>query len=790
MMTPSTAFERLIQPPETRAQIQVVASAFLLVADRISLVLEGENSPILDDLRTILPDIIELCHDIIDDTYVDEFWHPTSDERPKITPYPVYAALLKIGEQGALGSEQVSILAHVFIATWAGVPEAPDGKAPLSNLRHVFLEFRRAHLWKDGLESVDTSEPIKAYTTLDQLEQRLKGRGDQRAEHLSPIRRLLGLSLQEESFIERRTRAEREDATETGESENPPDSDFEMERIQIDAQESDEADSVAMIECFIFPARTIGDREELFQTAERDALPSDDLVHRPIVATSRGSSKHRAHWGGSNGVARDRAKSDQIRRGNQNLTNRYERLTEFELYIFWKGVTEPVDADVSACLALMLVLLTGRDLELVLETQLKSKLGDLPERGEGGRLYICYETALWQSAAPQPVRKGQIEAELRYQLIQTVQSIRMPVVAPLWHMLERHVGKFPLAWRGALFKKHERESVAERARELLVRIKKESDMRLTEKRLQKTLFRRLADGAGDMVEAILIAGNQEDIGRHNGIHYYCAYESDLQEVYVKAISRLFPAFRDELIPAAETQSDRRVGSPYCLKPNALRGLAADLKTSFETALRQPIDKSTLPDIHNAYTLYTVLFLFFSTGYRSVTAPLSRITDVDFNRQFLVISDKDSDDWSHSRIVPLTENFLSHWTHYLRHRRHVERMVETYLGTTDSSHVFFFLSTPDKRMAMPIIVMPTEIKAQLSPFLRFPLNIGRHFLRSELLYRRVPASLVDAFMGHWVAGREPMGRFSTLSPIEYREILLPVLEEIQMELCWTPVRGLG
>ncbi len=94
------------------------------------------------------------------------------------------------------------------------------------------------------------------------------------------------------------------------------------------------------------------------------------------------------------------------------------------------------------------------------------------------------------------------------------------------------------------------------------------------------------------------------------------------------------------------------------------------------------------------------------------------------------------------------------------------------------------------MAKPIAVTPDQIDEHLSSFSSLPLNIGRHLLRSELIHRRVPVALVDALLGHWVAGREPMGRFSTLSPIEYKKILVPVLEEIQTELGWTPLRGMG
>jgi len=363
-MTPSAALERLIQPPENLAYIQVVAKAFLPIAERISSLIEREQNQPLADLHETLPGVLDFCRGIVD----DEAWRPASKEhRPKLTPHPVYGALLKIGEQNSLSREQVSILAHVFIAIWVGVSEAPDGKVPMSNLRHVFLEFRRPHLWVEGLESVDTSEADTTYTTLDELEQELKSQADQRVRHISPIRRLLGLSLQKESLIERDKESENEDAKDGDESETPTGDDSETKRILID---SEEAGSSTMMEVLVSPVRTTGDREKLFTTAERNALPAEDLVQRPVFATSPGPSKHRKQWTGANGVGREHAKSDQLRRSNQTLPNRWERPTEYELYVYWNSVTEPVDADLSAAVALLLVLLTGRKLELVLETQL------------------------------------------------------------------------------------------------------------------------------------------------------------------------------------------------------------------------------------------------------------------------------------------------------------------------------------------------------------------------------------------------------------------------------------
>jgi len=88
-----------------------------------------------------------------------------------------------------------------------------------------------------------------------------------------------------------------------------------------------------------------------------------------------------------------------------------------------------------------------------------------------------------------------------------------------------------------------------------------------------------------------------------------------------ALSRLLPEFQADLVPTVtltqSKQTQRRIGSPYCPKLETIRRLSDELKSRFEIEMRQPIGKLTLPYIHNAYTLYTVL------GFYPVTADIPK-----------------------------------------------------------------------------------------------------------------------------------------------------------------------
>jgi len=63
------------------------------------------------------------------------------------------------------------------------------------------------------------------------------------------------------------------------------------------------------------------------------------------------------------------------------------------------------------------------------------------------------------------------------------------------------------------------------------------------------------------------------------------------------------------------------------------------------------------------------------------------------------------------------------------------------------------------------------------------------LRTRLREKGVSGEIVDAFMGHWEHGQEPFGRYSSLSPTDYRRMLESPLQELLQEAGWEVVEGL-
>jgi len=796
-MTAPNTLAHVVPHPADCQQIPDVMCAFIAVLESVAPIMNGadlgEPGPSVQ-----LAELVDLCGEIKKQSeQIDAVWRmqPKVHTRVK-TEYPAYAALLEIGEKQSLSTMQNVLLAHVFIAIWRGVAGGDGKPIPHSNLQHVFLEFRRPHLWCKGLIDIDASAPAQCYESLQCLEKMAKEARDPIAKHIAPIRILLGFSLGKEFPRERGQDSGAGELEKSEQTDGGHDREAAGARcartFTVEITTDDETGHGEIILAHSVPRPSDGDDlENTIRNAERHALPAVDAIENVIYATALTRPKSQKVHGEKYRTAQDRGVSNQYRRKNQTLPNQWNRLTEYELYVLWDAISNPSEHDFLAALVILLVLLTGRSIDIVLDIQLKWRAVDLPETTESGRVYLCHEIAVWQGLVPQPGRIRQIEPELERQLVQTMSGIRLPIVKTLLDTLTKYLGTDAKAWRGSLFQSIERAALKAQTSALLKKIKKDTGARLTMERVARALFNKIVDCGGDLVEAVYISGRLPTSGQHNGIYYQCAYEADLQEVYLTALSKLFPEFKDSVKPAKELDdTNRRIGSPYCPTAGRLKQLVQDLKQNFDEVSRQPIVKTTLAQIHNAYSLYTVFLLFYATGYRSVLAPLSRITDVDLGLRYMMIADKTGDNYSHARLIPLPEVFVAHWEHYLNHRKRMVDLMGVYCDLRDPGHTLFFISTPEKRKPRTLPLTSETISKHALAIYDAPLNLSRHYLRSEFGHRRLSGSTIDAFMGHWVPGKEPMARFSSLSPVAFRNAVIPALDEMLAEMGWVAMRGVS
>ena len=173
-----------------------------------------------------------------------------------------------------------------------------------------------------------------------------------------------------------------------------------------------------------------------------------------------------------------------------------------------------------------------------------------------------------------------------------------------------------------------------------------------------------------------------------------------------------------------------------------------------------------------------------------------MSEADLETGFIVISDKDDNVNSNSRIIWLAPPLRRQIKLYLLHLEKLSQSVSGHptiaanlddvLGSKKPENPLLFLLSETFQW---VSVTPAKLRA-LTPEFPLPVNINRHYLRSILRDKDCPAEYVDAFMGHWQRGQEPFGQFSTLSPEEVFSAIAPVFDELRREAGWTVQSGLA
>ena len=327
--------------------------------------------------------------------------------------------------------------------------------------------------------------------------------------------------------------------------------------------------------------------------------------------------------------------------------------------------------------------------------------------------------------------------------------------------------------------------------------------RLTVGRLSSFMFEAIAGAANsEVTTGMLITGKACFVGA-TPIYYTATDSERLHSLYQKTCLHIAKNTQFEF------QSEKR--SPLCLKPfypdkrmhgARLRPTKSEVSALCEK-LKQDVLRAGKEDViarHNAMSIYTAAFIHFSTGYRAVGDPSFKLDEVDFMEGFAVVSDKDSDDKYHSRLVWIPEGCLEQIKVY-RSQLHklleyasvclpavYQKLSEELLGAIEKDNK----DNKDKKSLPGFFLIVDENITTLTPKLYetffpseypFPANAHRHFIRSNLLEMGCPGDVINAFMGHWERGQEPWAKFSSMSPIDYKVTLAKHITKLLGDCGW-------
>ncbi|MFD1789228.1 hypothetical protein ACFSC3_16855 [Sphingomonas floccifaciens] len=292
----------------------------------------------------------------------------------------------------------------------------------------------------------------------------------------------------------------------------------------------------------------------------------------------------------------------------------------------------------------------------------------------------------------------------------------------------------------------------------------------------KWLFHRLATMQdGDIALAALVTGHVP-ITAATVVQYTMIDGADVPIRLARALEGF-----DTVEDIAGVEGPLPLGSRNAPTLNDVRAIVARLTRPLCRDRRGR--RSAISDTHNAITLYTALFGLFATGGRPIEPFILDPDRIDPATGFLIVDDKPTMDNFKTRLVWASDAYRRQLSLY---RRHLTMLMERRPDLAGAATRSPFLLNAQGQ-AIPLT--RHAIRAALAgPDWPYPLNAGRHFLRSALV-GRLGSETLHAFLGHWHLGTEPWGAKAGLDPLTYRAELAIILPPLLADAGFVPMPGL-
>jgi len=310
--------------------------------------------------------------------------------------------------------------------------------------------------------------------------------------------------------------------------------------------------------------------------------------------------------------------------------------------------------------------------------------------------------------------------------------------------------------------------------------------RLTLNRIAEFLPRMVADLVDDHAEGALFSDATDSTGSAARLYYYAPRLSrlvaDYKLVWDSVVRGGELKWSWENLPSS--LENECVGSAGCPHDEAIRQVVDLLRKQTIELSRGRRNAERSIRFHNQLTAYTALMTMWTGGLRAIKDPIE-VELIDPIQGLLAVSEKDSDNYTTSRVVPLPAVTLKQLLYYSEHKSALLAQAD-WLGLCSMPQTWLFFIDEKK----PAMVTPARLMDQVGlEYLLHP-NSQRHYLRTRLRESGVPGSYVDALLGHGAAGEEPYGRYSCLSPAILGRYITPPLTELIEKMGWQPIHGFG
>ena len=462
------------------------------------------------------------------------------------------------------------------------------------------------------------------------------------------------------------------------------------------------------------------------------------------------------------------------------------QLLDLEALLEWlkdpKALSIPSDkSDEAVSILLIIMLLTGSDLQQGRRLQVANTPANINDSGDP---CLVLNPLSWYLPVPQLDDAFQPTADAVYLYRPTVDHLILPVLQT-FPGVDRLLQLAARIHAGDLFTGTDKHW-AQKTNAILKHINHRLGSRLTLHCIADFLPRIVTDLVDDRAEGSLFSHVEDSTGSAARLYYYAPRMTRLVSIY-RSVWNSLPIARslewswswNELPASAEGSS---IGSAGCPLDDAVTQMVNAVKTR-TIALsrgRRGLDRGV--QFHNQLTAYTALMAMWTAALRAVKDPIE-VELIDAVQGLLAVSEKESDNYSTSRVIPLPEVTLIQLVKYSEHRdAFLEKMDRSGLHLEPKTWLFFVTKSK------PVTVTPSNLWYQIGDEYQLHRNAQRHYLRTRLRELGVPGSYVDALLGHGAAGEEPYGRYSCMSPMILARYIREPLSQLVNDMGWQPIHG--
>lgn len=371
-----------------------------------------------------------------------------------------------------------------------------------------------------------------------------------------------------------------------------------------------------------------------------------------------------------------------------------------------------------------------------------------------------------------------------------------------------------------------RDSIYEEAKKDLRKLNKEFGIRLSINKVKSYLPHYLAQKNID--KALIEVLTNCAVHHLSALPYYNVSQYDLFRCQRDYMDHLIGLLEDKYGPnQTETKLymlfklpdekltdywDKTIGSALAVNEFRLEEIVVKLRQKVEAAIAdlKLNNLGSLVYLHNSFMDYLYILMSLGSGYRPVTEPFGRLSDIDTRTGVYFISDKEVQTDTIGRFVYLPSTVCQQINEYEKFIKNNgvlfnklgSNIGQIYMDILDShiGLISYLKLDETTNTVIQLKLNKVFIKERMSQYISLPLNWHRHFIRSlknihigkysynsDLNERPIGYDVISAWMGHSdELGFSFYDRFSGLKRSELREFA-NILDEIIKDIGFTAIQ---